>query len=169
VPASAVMPIAADHWQVPRFPKFLIALLPIGMLIAGWGLADHLSQLGAAQQSARATITRHGTEYVTRVHTVKRVVRGHVHTLPGSQVVVHVPLIVVHTDHHVIKVPAHDVPLKSAEAAVALPNMPVTVWVTIPGPAPEPVTVTSTVTVTEQLPPVTVTVTLPLQEGDPPT
>jgi hypothetical protein len=147
------------------FDWFLILGGIVFVAVGGWQLGQDVAQFGG--RSDAVTITRHGTSYVTRVHTVKRVVRGHVHTLPGAQVVVHVPLIVVHTDHHVIKVPAHDVPLKSAEAAVALPNMPVTVYVTIPGPAPEPVTVTSTVT--EQLPPVTVTVTLPLQEGDPPT
>ncbi len=156
---------------MPRRHAFVVdwLLIMVGagfVALGGWHVAEDISHPGAATV---VTLTRNGTSYVTETRTVKRVVRGKVHTLPGHQVVVRVPLIVVHTDHHVIKVPAHDVPIKSASAAIAMPNVPVTVYVTVPA---EPVTVTSTVVstvVSTDIVPTTITVTVPLEGGGPDT
>lgn len=153
----------------------LLIWVGVGFIaIGGWNLAKDVANLGS-QTGAVTTITQHGTTLVTTdVRTIKRVVHGRVIHLPGDQVVVRVPMIVVHTDHHTIKVPAHTLPLRSASATVALTNVPVTVYVTMPGPTPDPVTVTvtstATSTTTELVPTTeTITVTLPLEEGGPDT
>jgi hypothetical protein len=100
------------------------------------------------------------TDYQTRVKTVKRVVHGKV-VVKNERIYVRVPVVVVHTDHHTIRVPQHLLPLRSAAATVADPR--VTVTVEVPGSSPEPVTVTSTVTSTDtEISVVTTTISLPL-------
>lgn len=148
----------------PRFPRWLNGIIiGLGLAMIFW----HVPSLIPASTQGAVTMTKNGTEYVTTVRTVKRIVKGRIHTLPGHQVVVHVPLIIVRTHHRVIRVPAHDVPLRSAGAAVALPNIPITVYVTVPLDEP-PLVVTSTVTVESTVTvPTTITVTLPLSEGTP--
>jgi hypothetical protein len=141
-----------------------------GMLLGGWQLAT-----AAAPIPASKTIIRHGTEYRTRVRTVKRVTRGRVITLPGGTRVVHVPLIIIHTDHKTIRVPAHNLPFRRVAqggdlqaATVAEPLVPVTVTVYVPS---DPVTVTSVVTTTETVTtwiPTTITVPPPETSGPSP-
>lgn len=164
--ACALMPHTAPIWQVPRIPKIFTLLFPLGMILIGWGLTDY-SPLKAENQLGveTTTLTRQGTTSVsTRI--VTRKVHGrlvHVH----DKVYVHVPLVIVHVDHRIIKVPAHRLPLRSAAAVVANPLVTVTAYVpttvVVPG---EQVTVTSTVTSTE-VSVSTITVTLPLNTTGP--
>lgn len=133
---------------------WMLALLPIGMLIAGSAIGDLAAHRGTA-----ALVTSYGTRTIVKTHTVERKVRGKV-VYAHDEVFVHVPLVLVHVDHRVIRVPAHRLPLGSASATVANPLVTVSVQVptTIYLPS-DPVTVTSTVTT--QLPPITTTITLP--------
>jgi hypothetical protein len=163
------MPTTANnHWQVPRFPKFLVALIPIGMLISGWGLSERVSPL-SADSGAVTTITNRGTEYVTRMRTVERKVHGRIVHVE-DKVYVQVPLVVVHVDHRTIRVPAHKLPLRSAAAMVASPL--VTIHIPVPTTVYVPTTiyatVTSTVTSTTWVP-TTTTISLPFTTGEPPT
>jgi hypothetical protein len=85
-----------------------------------------------------------------------------------------VPELVVRTDHKVVRVPAHNLKIRQTgtsssgiTAAVALPNVPITVTVYVPA---EPVTVTHVETVTvhdETTITVPTTVTLPLETSEP--
>ncbi len=123
-----------------------MVLFPVGMLLIGWGLSDRISPLSA--QTGAETVTRSGgVRLVTTTRRITRTVKGRVVHLPGQQVVLRIPYIVVRTDHHRIVVPAHTVGLPSPQAAVATPTLPVTVTVYVP------------TTVTVDSPPVTVTVT----------
>jgi len=138
-----------------------IGLVCIGLSLIGWKAATLTSHLGKASAGV-VTYTSNGTVYSTRVETrtVRRVVKGKV-VYRDDQVYVRVPVVVVHTHHRIIKVPQHLLPLRSAAATVADPQ--VTVTVEVPGPSPEPVTVTSTVTTTETSISVeTTTISLPL-------
>ena len=160
------MPLTS-HLKPPWIP------IPVGFVIGVLGLflvGLRLATLAAPTPNTIAvdTVTHHGTTYLTRTETVSRVVKGKVIRLPGDKVVLRVPTIIVHTDNHRILVPAHTVKLPSAQAAVAQPNLPVTVTVYMPTTVyAAPVTVTSTVTSTVVVPPVTTTVTIPLQEVGP--
>src|ERR1044072_6872481 len=79
----------------------------------------------------------------------------------NDRIYARVPVVVVHTDHHTIRVPQPLLPLRSAAATVADPR--VTVTVEIPGPSAGPVHVTSTVTSTEtELSVTTTTISLPM-------
>lgn len=147
--------ITITSWHVPRFPKWMVALVPIGMLLVGWGLSERVSPL-SAQHNGVETVTRHGTRVVTTTRTVTRSVHGHV-IRQNHKVYVQVPLIVVRTDDHIIRVPAHKLPLRSAAATVADPL--VTVHVVVP----TTVTATETVTTTDVVP-TTITVTVPIQQ-----
>jgi hypothetical protein len=157
------VPLTLNPFGFHRFPRLMLILMPIGMLLVGAGFARL-----AAPSPGMVTVTKHGTEYVTTIRTVKRVVHGRVVTLQGGERVVHVPLLIVHTDHKTIRVPAHNLPIhhKGGDlqaAIVATPLVPVTVTVFIPA---EPVTLTSFVTATEtqtvtDVVPTTITVTLP--------
>lgn len=154
------MPVASTPWHVPRFPKFLIGLIPLGMLLVGWGLSDHISPLSA--ETGAVTVTSHGVRVVTSTKMVERVVHGKV-IHRADKVYIQVPLIVVHTDHHVVKVPAHKLPLRSAAATVANPL--VTVQVAVPTTIYVPTTILSTVTSTVtdlSLVTTTVTASIPL-------
>lgn len=142
----------------PRFPFPLnAAIIACGALLVGKSAAT------SVVAPATTTVVQHGTdtEYLTHTRTVRRVVRGKIVTVQEQSFVL-VPVVIVHADHHKIRVPKHLLPLRSAAATIANPK--VTVTVAIPGPSAAPVTVTTTVTSvsTETLPPVTVTTTISL-------
>jgi hypothetical protein len=144
-----------------------MAVIAGGMLLGGWQLAT-----AAAPVAASETVTSHGTLYRTQVRTVKRVTKGRVITLPGGTQVVHVPVIIIHTDHKTIRVPAHNLPFRRVDqggdvqaATVAEPLVPVTVTVYIPS-TPVTSVVTTTETVTTWIP-TTITITVPLDSGGP--
>ena len=150
-----------------------IGLVCIGVSLLGWKGATLASGFGSTT-AGFVTFTKNGTVYRTDVATVTQKVQGRVITLPGGTKVVHVPLVIVHTDHKVIRVPAHNLPIRTVErglvaATVAQPLVPVTVTVYVPS-APEVVTsvVTSVSTVTTWIP-TTITVTLPLNTTGPDT
>lgn len=103
---------------------------------------------------APETVVQNGTRTIVSTRTVKRVVHGKV-VRRDEKVYIRVPLIVVHTDHHTIKIPAHNLPLRSAAATIVNPL--VTVYVPVASTVYVPTTVTQTV----ELPPSTVTTTIP--------
>lgn len=135
----------------PRLPTPLnILLVAIGALAVGAKAAVNVAPTPDARTIVEAGKTR--TVSSVRVHVVKRVIRGKV-IHRDEKVYVRVPIIVVHTDHHVIRVPAHILPLRSAEATIANPL--VTVYI------PVPTTVFVPTTITETLPASTLTITIP--------
>lgn len=138
-----------------RPPVWLGALLVALLTAAGWSAAQQVGQSpyqAADTQTIRvprvSTITTRHVRVRTRL--VRRVTRGRVITLPGGQRVVHVPLLIVHTRNRVIRVPAHNLPIRSVSPAraVALITRPITVTVTVQVPVTETVTVPTTQTVT---------------------
>jgi len=139
----------------PRLPlAFNAALIAIGALAIGGKAA-----IAVAPTPAVSTIVEPGSTWTqTSVRTVKRVVHGRV-IHRDHKVYVLVPLVVVHTDHRTIRVPAHKLPLRSAAATVANPL--VTVYIPVASTVYVPTTVTETTTETD-LVVTTVTVTLPL-------
>lgn len=147
-----------------RPPLWLGVTLVAAIAASGWSLG----QVAGEPPVSSSTLTTRLTD--TDVRTVKRVTRGKVITLPGGTKVVKVPVLIVRTDHHTIRVPAHLVPLKRvykgggvASSTVATPTVPVTVTVYLPA---EPVTVTSVTTTTEVI---LSTITLPqLTDGGTP-
>jgi len=142
----------------PRLPFPVNAtIIAAGALLVGKSAASDVAVPATSVVVQGRTVT----DTQVRVKTVKRVVHGKV-IVRNERVYVRVPVVVVHTDHHTIRVPQHLLPLRSAAATVADPR--VTVTVEIPGPSSAPVTVTSVVTstVTETLPGTTITVTVPL-------
>jgi hypothetical protein len=136
-----------------RVALVLAIVVSAGLAILGWQAAANLSNLGI-QPAAVATITSHMVRVETR--TLHRVTNGRIITLPGGTRVVHVPLLVIHTESRVIRVPAHNIPLKNATLAAPLQpvviTIPVMTTVTLP-----PVTTTETATTT-----IVSTVTIPL-------
>jgi hypothetical protein len=131
-----------------RPPAWLAAVLVAAIAASGWSLG----QVAGESPYSSSTATTRLTDTATSVRTIRRVTRGKVVTLPGGTQVVRVPVLIVHTDHHTIRVPAHLVPLKRvhgggglATSTVATPTIPVTVTVTVPSP---PTTVTSVTTTT---------------------
>lgn len=158
--------MASSLDQLRRGPRLLdYFLIGVGAFIIMWGHAvGGWSPLHARGVDV-VTVTSHGVSVTTRVRTVRRVVHGRVVHVE-DKVYVLVPVIVVHTDHHTIRVPAHRLPIRSAAATVADPL--VTVRVQVPTTVFVPTTVTTTVTQTDQLPPVTTTITLPLATSSPP-
>lgn len=148
-----------------RPPLWLAVLLLAGFIPLGWTAANAVPPSGSsAAAEYTSTVTLPGG-----TTTIRRVTRGRVVTLPGGTRVVRVPLLIVRTDDHVIRVPAHFVKLRRvagagglASSTVGTPLVPVTVTVYLPG---EPVTVTATTTTTEVI---VSTVTLPLTDGGTP-
>lgn len=133
-----------------------IALIAIGALIIG-GRAALMAAPTPTQIVGERVVTDWRT--VTKTRTIKKLVHGHVVRV-DHKVYVQVPTIIIHTDHRVIKVPAHKLPLRSAAATVAQPL--VTVYVPVQGDTvyvPTTVTETVTSTVTDIL---TTTVSVPL-------
>lgn len=148
-----------------RPPAWLAGLLLAALAASGWSLG----QVAGSPPVSSSTLTHTDTSTSTSTRTVKRVTRGKVVTLPGGTQVVKVPVLIVRTDHHTIRVPAHLVPLTrvhtggGASSTVATPTVPVTVTVYLPA---EPVTVTSVTTTTEVI---LSTITLPaLTDGSTP-
>jgi len=141
----------------PRLPFPINAtIIAAGALLVGKSAASDV----VAPATSVVVQGRTVTDTRVRVKTVKRVVHGKV-VVKNERVYVRVPVVVVHTDHHTIRVPQHLLPLRSAAATVADPQ--VTVTVKIPSPPATPVTVTSTVTSTEtEISVVTTTISLPL-------
>jgi len=139
----------------PRLPLAVNAILiAIGMLAVGGRTA-----IAIAPTPPASTIVEPGSTWTqTSVRTVKRVVHGHV-IHENHKVYVYVPVVIVHTDHRTIRVPAHKLPLRSASATVANPL--VTVYVPVASTMYVPTTVTETTTETD-LVSTTITVTLPL-------
>ncbi len=138
----------------PRLPLAVNAvLIAVGALAIGGKAAVSIAPPPAS------TIVEPGSTWTeTSVRTVKRVVHGRV-IHENHKVYVFVPLVVVHTDHRTIRVPAHKLPLRSAAATVANPL--VTVYIPVSSTVYVPTTVTETTTETD-LVVTTVTVTLPL-------
>jgi hypothetical protein len=150
------MPITAPKLRVPRFPIWVAVLLPLGMFLAGHGFASL-----AARSVARTVVeTSYGTRTTTETRFVERKVHGKV-IHRDEKVYVQVPVVIVHTDHHTIRVPRHLLPIRSAAATVAYPLVTVRVAVptTVFVPTVETVTVTSTAT---DIVPTTVTTTITL-------
>ena len=143
-----------------RFPFLLNAsFIAVGaFVVVGHATVSHIHPTPQTIVEAHTV-----TDTAVSTRTVERKVKGRVVRI-HDKVYIHVPVIVVHTDHHVIKVPAHNLPIRSAQATVATPL--VTVHVPIPTTVyvPTVTTVTDTVTSTDTvtLPAVTITVTLPL-------
>lgn len=139
----------------PRSVALAVGLA--GVFWFGWGL-NNFSPLKSESRLGVETIHVPGS-VSTQVKTVKRVVRGRV-IRREHKVYVWVPVVIVRTDHHVIRVPAHKLPLRSASATVANPLVTVSVAVptTVYLPSP-PVTVTTTVT---DLATTTITVSVPI-------
>lgn len=138
------------------------ALVGVALALLLWGAPAWVPASGS---NGAVTLTRHGTEIVTTTRTVERKVRGRI-VHRSEKVFVRVPLIVVHTDDHTIRVPAHLLPISGAQATIARPM--VTVLVHVPTTIYVPTTVTSVVTVTDtELVPTTITVTVPLEPGGP--
>lgn len=136
-----------------------ILLIAIGALALGFRAADNI-----APTASPATIVMPGsTKTEVSVRTVKRIVKGRV-VYRDQKVYVRVPLVVVHTDHHTIKVPAHLLPIRSAAAIVASPLVTVYIPVASTVFVPTTETVFSTVTTTETVI-VPTTITLPLTES----
>jgi hypothetical protein len=125
-----------------RVAALLAVVMCAGLAILGWQAAANLSNIGIKPAGVE-TITNHAVRTETR--TIHSFIHGRVVTLPGGTRVVHVPLLVIHTDTRVIRIPPHNIPLRNA--SVAEPTHTVTITI--------PVTVTQTV----QLPPVTTTET----------
>lgn len=143
-----------------RPPIWLFGALVLAVSASGWTLAQSIGS----------------SPYATVTDTIKTrlpgVTKGHVVTLPGGRKVVHVPVIIIHTDHKVIRVPAQNLPFKKTgattrglTAAVAQPFVPVTLTVYVPTTVyvPVPTTVVTTTTVTDIVP-TTVTVSVPLDD-----
>lgn len=141
-----------------RYPMWMLALLPLGALMFGHGLANL-----AAPTASRIVLGpgRTHTDFSVSTRIVAKKVRGKlVHV--EDKVYVHVPLVVVHVDHRTIRVPAHRLPLRSGSALVANPL--VTVYVDVPGPTvfvPTTFTTTATSVSTETIT-IPTTITLPL-------
>lgn len=147
-----------------RPPTWLAAFLLIALSVSGWSAGQRVGSPPYEAPTSTNTVT--GTDTATR--TVRRVVRGRVVTLTGGTKVVRVPLLIVRTDDHVIRVPAHFVRLHRVTAAgglasstVGTPLVPVTVTVYVPSP-PRTVTDVTTTTVV-----ILSTITLPLTGGTP--
>lgn len=144
----------------PRLPLAInIAFIAAGALAVGAKAVDYTGPAPLEQAGSVTTITRTGVE--TRV--VRRVLRGHVVTV-HDKVYVQVPVVVIRTDHHTIRIPAHKLRLRSASATVADPM--VTVYIPVPDTVYTPTTVTTTVevpgvpsTITDTI---TTTVSVPL-------
>lgn len=144
--------------QTSRFllwPRWINwTLVGVGALLIGGRLS-----IAAAGPHAETVLIPGSDRTITQTTVVKRVVHGHV-VHERHKVYVIVPMIRVRTDHRVITIPAHKLPVRGATAAIALAKKPVTVYVTVPVDA-APIVVTSTVTstVTEtQIIPTTITV-----------
>ena len=146
---------------------WLAVVLVLLIAGSGWTLA---ARIGSDPYATVTDTIRTKLPGETRTRVIRRVTKGKVITLPGGRQVVHVPLIVIHTDHKVIRVPAHNLPIKRASprahaltASVPKPSSPVfvTVYVPVVSTTTETVTVTSVAldTITQT---VTVTDTLPL-------
>lgn len=132
------------HW--PRAINILF--IAAGALVVGFRSVNQVIPTPTPQ-----TIVQRGeTRTILSTRTVKRVVHGEI-VYRNEKVYVRVPVVVVHTDHHTIRVEAHLLPIRSAGVATANPL--VTVYV------PVPTTVFVPTTVTETLPPSTETVTIP--------
>lgn len=150
------MPLTLRQHRVADWVDWLVMMIGLGFVaVGGAQLADTVSHLPDEQAAETVTLYRSGS-VLTTTRTVERVVQGRIIRLPSDQVVVRVPLIVVRTDDHFIRVPAHNVPLRSAAATVATPGLLATITVHVPVTSYE--TVTSTVTTT--LPPITVPTTI---------
>jgi len=157
---------------VRRPPVWLFAVLCLLVAATGWTVAQSIGN------SPYATVTdtvKTRLPGETRIRTIKRVTRGRVVTLPGGVRVVHVPLLIVHVDHKVIRIPPHNLPFHRAgptthgvTAAVAQPLVPVTVTAYVPTTVFVPTTSTVTTTDTTWVP-TTVTTTLPLDTSGPDT
>lgn len=148
-----------------RPPVWIAAVLVLLIVASGWTVAQ---QIGSSPYATVTATIKTRLPGETQTRTIRRVTRGRIITLPSGTKVVHVPLIIIHTDHKIIRVPAHNLPFKrkgpatgGLTAAVAQPVVPVTVTVYVPA---EPVTifqtVTETTTVTDIVP---TTVTVPLE------
>lgn len=144
--------------SLPRLPRWTMALLPIGMLILGSGLQEHVT---AYYDRPSLVASPPETSWSTKVKTIQRVVKGKIIRRPGGQLVIRVPQITVRTDHHLVRIPAHFEKISSLQAAVALPDEPITVYVTLPAETMQLPPSTSISTETVQLPPTTITITLP--------
>lgn len=150
-----------------RPPWWIAALLLAGIFAAGWTLVSVTPPTSSTSDGGElVTLTLPG-ETMTRV--IRKVTRGRVVTLPGGTKVVRVPVLVIRTDDHTIRVPAHFVKLRRlrragglASSTVGAPLVPVTVTVYLPGSPGPTVTVTSVTTTTEVI---LSTVTLPLTTG----
>lgn len=158
----------SSGWQVPRFPKWTVILVPIGFLLMGWGVGnDYLA--AKPPGVAGGVVTKYGTHLVVSTETVTQKVRGKVVTR-DQDVYIKVPVTFIRIDHRVVKVPEHLLPLRSASAMVATPLVTVTAYVptTVTVAVPTTVTSTATVTSTDLVPTtVTTTITLPLDSGGP--
>jgi len=132
-----------------------IAFIAVGALIIG-GRAS----IDAAGHNATTIVVAGRPRTVVSTRTVRRVLEGRI-VHREDRVYVLVPQIVVRTDDHVIRVPAHRLRLRSAAASVAI--LPASTQVTVYIPVP-PVTVTTTATETQTIivPPTTVTTTISL-------
>jgi hypothetical protein len=138
-------------------------IIAVGALLVGKNVAT--SYVAPQPQ----TVVQRGVSTKTETLTVKRKIRGHVIRLKSGLRVIHVPLIVVHTDERVIRIPAHNLPItRRLGAAVSEADPVVTVTVYVPS---EPVTVTATATTTETVsePPITLTTTVSVPLSPDPT
>lgn len=152
-----------------RPPRWLLAALCMLLLAAGASLAATISTDPYASSSS-TTLTRTLPGKST-VRTIRRVTKGKVITLPSGRKVVHVPLLIIRTDDHYVRVPAHNLRIKrvsstSSAVAVIPPAMPVTVTIYLPGETPPPVTLTVT-SVETQTVTIPTTITLPLGTSAP--
>jgi hypothetical protein len=141
-----------------RLPLLVNAvLIALGALTLGAKASIQIAPLPPAE-----TVFAPGsTDTLYSVKTVKRVVRGRI-LHRNQKVYILVPLVVVHTDHHTIRVPAHRLPLHDASATIVNPL--VTVYVGVPTTVFVPTTVTTTETFVSTLT-VPTTITIPLTEG----
>lgn len=144
-------------------PRLLNWPRSVNAMIVGLGLALILitSGPGWIPEGDTGAVTIRKTGTVTTTRTVERRVHGRI-VRREEKVYVRVPLIVVHTDGHTIRVPAHLLPISGAAATIAHPM--VTVRVAVPTTVYVPTTVTTTETVTStEIVPTTFTVTVPLE------
>lgn len=156
--------------KIRRPPLWLGAILCAAAIASGASLGTAVGS--DPNDPSTSTLTTTDSTTATTVRTIRRVTQGKVITLESGVKVVHVPLLIIRTDHHFVRVPAHNLRIRrgaSPQAAVAVipPQVPVTVTVYLPVTA-EPVTITETQTV-HDLTTVTVptTSTLPVETSAP--
>lgn len=147
-----------------RPPAWLGGIIVAAIAAAGWSGAQ---VVGSSPYTSTDTVTTRALSVVTSTRTVRRVVRGHVVTLPGGTRVVHVPVLIVRTDHRTIRVPAQTLPVRgNGGGLTAAVDVPVTVTIRVPivSTVYVPVTVTSVTTTTETI--LSTTTLLPDPVGD---